>query len=204
VLTKQTQIPTRQIRAVFTDTTVRVYQAFNVAIALPALAGGRFVTPFSMTRMTWVKPSFLWMMYRSSWGTAPNQEAVLAIDITRQGFEQALTHACLSSFDPAVDADAVAWKQRLVTSSNRIQWDPEKNINLQPLAHKSLQLGIGGAAVADYVNEWIVGIQSCDALIESIRTCLDRGDRNAAERLLPIERPYPLPGPVARCIGADA
>ncbi|WP_141653813.1 DUF4291 family protein, partial [Erwinia billingiae] len=30
---------------------------------------GTFASPpFSMTRMTWIKPSFLWMMYRSGWG----------------------------------------------------------------------------------------------------------------------------------------
>jgi hypothetical protein len=37
--------------------------------------------------MTWIKPSFLWMMYRCGWATKPGQERVLAIQITREGFE---------------------------------------------------------------------------------------------------------------------
>jgi len=51
--------------------------------------------------MTWIKPSFLWMMYRCGWGLKDeNQKRVLAIDIDRAGFERALSMACLSHFDP--------------------------------------------------------------------------------------------------------
>ena len=56
--------PARQVRAVFDAETVIVYQAYRHAIADAALAAGTFVAPFSMNRMTWIKPSFLWMMYR--------------------------------------------------------------------------------------------------------------------------------------------
>jgi hypothetical protein len=52
--------------------------------------------------LTWIKPSFLWMMYRSGWATKPGQEHVLAVEITRTGFEWALDHASLSHFDSAV------------------------------------------------------------------------------------------------------
>ena len=95
------KIPYRQIRAVFDDQTIRVYQAYSDAIADSALAAGSFVSPpFKMERMTWIKPSFLWMMYRSGWGTKPGQTRVLAVDITREGFEWALDHACLSHYEP--------------------------------------------------------------------------------------------------------
>jgi hypothetical protein len=56
--------PARQVRAVFDPETVIVYQAYRHAFADAALAAGTFVAPFSMNRMTWIKPSFLWMMYR--------------------------------------------------------------------------------------------------------------------------------------------
>ncbi|MFM7200125.1 MAG: DUF4291 family protein, partial [Myxococcota bacterium] len=62
-------IPTRQIRAVYDDKTIRVYQAYSDAIADSALKHQTFVAPpFKMERMTWIKPSFLWMMYRAGWG----------------------------------------------------------------------------------------------------------------------------------------
>ncbi len=48
--------------------------------------------------MTWIKPSFRWMMYRCGWATKVDQETVLAVEITRRdGFESALRGACLSS-----------------------------------------------------------------------------------------------------------
>lgn len=62
-------VPEREVRAYFTPAAVRVYQAYSDPIADGALARQTFLSPsFSMTRMTWIKPSFLWMMYRSGWG----------------------------------------------------------------------------------------------------------------------------------------
>jgi len=59
----------RKIRAFYTKDFIRVYQAYSDDIADSAIENGTFVSPpFSMTRMTWIKPSFLWMMYRSGWG----------------------------------------------------------------------------------------------------------------------------------------
>ncbi len=53
------KFPRRQIRARYTETTIRVYQAYSPAIAEPALRAGTFVPPFKRERMTWIKPSFL-------------------------------------------------------------------------------------------------------------------------------------------------
>ena len=71
----------REVRAVYTDTTITVYQAYSAEVASPALSAGRFVPPFKRERMTWIKPSFLWMMYRCGWATKPGQERVLAREI---------------------------------------------------------------------------------------------------------------------------
>lgn len=69
--------PYRQVRATWTEATITVYQAYPAEIAGPAVAAGRFVPPFKRERMTWIKPSFRWMMYRSGWATKPGQERVL-------------------------------------------------------------------------------------------------------------------------------
>ncbi|MGW7541114.1 DUF4291 family protein [Streptomyces sp. NPDC054770] len=68
--------------------------------AEPALRAGTFVAPFERERMTWIKPSFLWMMYRSGWARKPNQERILRIDMDRAGFERALAHVALGHFQP--------------------------------------------------------------------------------------------------------
>src|SRR5690349_5341988 len=80
----------RQIRADFDARSLVMYQAYAPAIAEPALREGRFVAPFSFGRMTWVKPSFRWLMHRSDWGRKAGQERVLAVRMTRAGFEEAL------------------------------------------------------------------------------------------------------------------
>ena len=47
---------TREIRAIYDDRVVRVYQAYNPEIADAAVAAQRFVSPWSPNRMTWIKP----------------------------------------------------------------------------------------------------------------------------------------------------
>lgn len=51
-----------EIRADYNRDTIVVYQAYNETIAKLAIENKKFVPPFSLTRMTWIKPSFLWMM----------------------------------------------------------------------------------------------------------------------------------------------
>jgi hypothetical protein len=89
----------RLIRAACTADTITVYQASSPEIAGPAACAGTFVAPFSLHRMTWIKPSFGWMMHRSGWAAKPGQERILAIEMTCAGFDWALDHACLSHFD---------------------------------------------------------------------------------------------------------
>lgn len=43
---------------------ITVYQAYRPAIAIPAVENQKFTPPFKMERTTWIKPSFLCMMYR--------------------------------------------------------------------------------------------------------------------------------------------
>ncbi len=185
--------PEREIRAVFTDATIRVYQAFSPAIAEPALAAGRFVPPFSRSRMTWIKPSFTWMMHRSGWATKEGQERVLAIDITRSGFEQALSMSCLSAFDRTVHASMEAWRDELSRCPVRVQWDPERTIRLEALPWRTIQIGLQGEAVQAYVDEWIVAISDATALAHSVHEAVRSKDSESTRRLAPIEAPYPLP-----------
>ena len=89
-------LPERQVRAAFNSDHLTVYQAFRPDIAEAAVAAGTLVAPFSLDRMTWIKPSFTWMMYRSGWATKPGQERVLAVRIARSAFDRALASSCLS------------------------------------------------------------------------------------------------------------
>ncbi|MFD0516949.1 DUF4291 domain-containing protein [Paractinoplanes durhamensis] len=196
-------IPLRQVRASYTERTITVYQAYSAAIAGPALAAGTFVAPFKRERMTWIKPSFLWMMYRCGWAAKPGQEHVLAVEITRDGFEWALANAALSHFDRKLHSDSKAWAQQVKSTPVRVQWDPERSLRLAPLPYRSLQVGLSGKAVDRYVDEWLVGITDVTDLARTIHARLTDGDHEAAAEMLPAERPYPLPPEVAHRLGAE-
>jgi len=190
--------PQRQIRAVFDDETITVYQAYSAAIAVPAAANDTFAgTAFKLDRMTWIKPSFLWMMYRSGWRTKPGQEHVLAIQITRAGFEEALSLACLSHFNQDIYPDQATWAQRKQTSPVRVQWDPERSITLEPLPWRSIQVGLSGTAAEHYVNRWIVHITDITPLVHETHG----GTAEPSAR--PRERPYPLGSDLKSIIGAS-
>lgn len=197
------QPPARQVRATFDDTTLIVYQAYSPQIADAALAAGTFVPPFKLDRMTWIKPSFLWMMYRSGWARKPDQERVLAIRITRTGFEQALADACLSHYDPSVYPDYAAWEERKRISPVRVQWDPERNLDLDPLPHRAIQLGLSGEAARRYVHDWTLRIDDVTDLAHQIHQLVVAGRLATATAKLPAERPYPLPGQLNRIISAS-
>jgi hypothetical protein len=183
--------PEYRIRAAFTTDTVTVYQAYSPRIGLPAARDGRFPAEWKRDRMTWIKPSFRWMMYRCGWGTKEGQETVLAVEITRAGFEWALRNACLSSYERGLHADRASWQRELKRAPTRVQWDPERDLRLLPLPHRSLQLGLGGEAARRYADDWIVGITDVTPLAARIHERVREGELAAAERLLPVEAPYP-------------
>ncbi|MFJ4921097.1 DUF4291 domain-containing protein [Streptomyces sp. NPDC088725] len=185
--------PEFQIRARHTTATVTVYQAYAPEIGLPAVRQGRFPAAWQRDRMTWIKPSFLWMMYRCGWGTKEGQETVLAVEITREGFEWALEHSCLSHYQRGVHADQAAWKRQLRRAPARVQWDPERDLRLEPLPHRALQLGLAGEAAHRYADEWAVSITDVTPLARTVHAHVRDGDLEAARQLLPPEPPYPVP-----------
>ncbi|MGV9554235.1 DUF4291 domain-containing protein [Streptomyces sp. NPDC003522] len=194
--------PQRRIRAVHTESTVTVYQAYSPEIGVPAARDGRFPAAWKRDRMTWIKPSFLWMMYRCGWGTKAGQETVLAVEISREGFEWALRHACLSSHVRGVHADRAAWQRQLRRAPTRVQWDPERDLHLRPLPYRSLQLGLTGEAARRYADEWTVAVRDVTPLAREIHSLVRGGDVESAARLLPGERPYvPGEGSLAHLLG---
>jgi hypothetical protein len=119
-----------------------VWQAYNDQTADAALANGTFVSPpFKRDRMTWIKPSFLWMMYRAGSGFKDEgQRRILAIDIGREGFEWALARSCPSHPKPSMSYQD--WTNLKNASPVRVQWDPERDLHLQPLSYRAIQIGV--------------------------------------------------------------
>ncbi|WP_222283392.1 DUF4291 domain-containing protein [Rhizobium leguminosarum] len=183
-------IPEHQIRAAYDEQTIRVYQAYSDQIADAALREGTFVSPpFKIDRMTWIKPSFLWMMYRAGWGLKDaGQARILAIDISREGFEWALRNSCLSHPDESMSKDE--WLRVKEATPVRIQWDPDRDLQLQPQTYRAIQIGLSKQAVELYVRQWIERITDITSDAHDIHALVLQGKFEAAQNRLPVERPY--------------
>lgn len=199
---KRTEMSCRQVRARFTDRDITVYQAYSPQIADAAVAARTFVAPFKRGRMTWIKPSFLWMMHRSGWATKPGQERILAIQMSRDGFEWALAHATLSHYETDTHASHKQWAEQKRTSPVRVQWDPDRSIALAPLTRRAIQIGLSGEAVDRYLDQWITSITDITQMVNCIHHDASSGDLTAAQAKIPTERVYPLSAPICRLIGA--
>jgi hypothetical protein len=181
-----------EIRADFDRDTIVIYQAYSPAIADAALEAGRFVAPFSFHRMTWIKPSFLWLMHRSNWGQKSGQERVLAVRVRRSGWEKALAQAVPTSFVPGLFAGHDDWAEQFASARVHLQWDPERSLRGAGLQHYSIQVGLSRHVIHEYVEEWVVGIEDYTTRVRKIHDLLQSGQSDKAKRHLPPERVYPL------------
>jgi hypothetical protein len=193
-----------EIRADHDRQTLVIYQAYSSAIADAALEAQRFVPPFSFQRMTWIKPSFLWLMHRSNWGQKCGQERILAVRITRAGWEKALSLAVLTSFDPSVFRSAEEWREQFARARVHVQWDPERSLRGAGLPYYSIQVGLSRHIIQEFVEEWITAIEDFTPRVRKMYDLLQRGQADRAKRHLPAERVYPLRSETARRLLIEA
>lgn len=186
-----------EIRADYDAQSIVVYQAYVPAIALPALKEKRFVAPFSFNRMTWIKPSFLWLMERSNWGQKSGQEHILAARISRAGWEEALALAVLTHFEKSLYKNAEAWQAAFEKAWVHVQWDPERSLRGATLPYDSIQIGLSRHIIRRFVDEWIVDIQDCTPLVRKMHGFIKAGEVDKAKKYLPHERVYPVKGQTA-------
>ena len=182
----------RHILAQFDENTVVVYQAYRPAIGLFAAEHGYFGGEFSLNRMSWIKPNFLWMMYRSQWGTKLDQEVILAVRLLRSAFDKILASAVHSKFIPEVYGSETEWEQAVKSSAVRLQWDPDHHPSGAKLERRAIQLGLRGSILARYAREWIVDIEDISEFVQQQRQY--RGG-SRPELLTPSETVYPVIDP---------
>lgn len=148
---------------------ITFYAAFKRSIAEDAVKNQRFGTDFNFNRMTWIKPSFMWMMHRSDWATKHNQECILAIKMKRKHLKTILDEAVLSSFSNDEYQDESEWKKKLSESNVRIQWDPDHDKNGNKHHRKAIQIGLKGKTLAAFNSEYIQGIEDITDFVEAQR-----------------------------------
>ncbi|HVI00411.1 MAG TPA: DUF4291 domain-containing protein [Enhygromyxa sp.] len=183
----------RHILAQYDDDSLIVYQAYRPSIAEFAVAEQRFGGEWSFERMSWIKPNFLWMMFRCGWAKKDGQERVLAIRLARSGFDAMLAEAVHSNYVAEVYGDPATWKQRVKRSQVRLQWDPDHDPHGQKVERRAIQLGLRGAMLREFATTWCLGIEDVSEWV------LEQHAHVRARRLEQLETPrehvYPVRDP---------
>ncbi len=179
----------RVILAQYDDDCVVVYQAYRKSIGRAAAAQNTLaVDGFRMDRMSWIKPNFLWMMYRSKWATDTDQRVVLAIWITRDGFEEVLRTAVHTKYLEGMYPSRAAWQAALDASEVRLQWDPDHDPRGTRIKRRAIQLGLSGSMLERFVHEWTVQVENITGFV----TQQARFQHDTTFLFTPYEKVYPV------------
>jgi len=179
----------RHILAHYDAGTIVVYQAYRPAIARHALAHGAFGgDDFSYARMSWIKPGFLWMMYRSGWGAKAGQEMTLGLRVSRRFFERILAEAVASSLGQSGYASEDEWKAAVARSEVRLQWDPDHDPHAAPLPRRAIQLGLRGSMLEAFGKRELLEVIDLTAFVAEQRAALMAGGPSRLRT--PVEHVY--------------
>lgn len=189
--------PGREIRALYDDETITVYQAYSEPIASAAINSQRLTASpdFKPDRMTWIKPSYAWMMYRSGYSYKDARQArILALKMKREHFVALLGRGVLTSH--AVGQSGRG-EERKRTTDVKIQWDPERSPRLHILPYRSIQVGIPADLSTTWADEWIVSVRDVTDESRRLKQVLDHrrdatNEQLIAMDLFPRERPFHL------------
>ncbi|CAD7975084.1 unnamed protein product [Amoebophrya sp. A25] len=159
------------IYAIFADhdeNGIWVYQALTKKIADFAVARQtlRGCKEFNGTRMTWIEPSFAWVLYRSGYARKRGQERVLKLQISHEAFCSILERCSIGTGGGG--------------TSGRVQWDPERdfwegNPDEKPgkeprkmVYRRSIQIGIG-KELSQFYTKAILRIEDVTELAHKVQ-----------------------------------
>lgn len=174
------------------------YQAFNTSIADWAVENQKFGGPdFNPQRMTWIKPSFAWVLYRAGYGHKDkNQARILKIKLPHHAVAELLSRCITSSL-----------KHDRENVEGRIQWDPARSLlrseGGEPgrdaclYGGRAIQIGMKGDLSRYYVEQ-ALSIEDVTHLSHAVHDAhaLSKDDCQVAIQQmldchrLPNERPY--------------
>lgn len=191
----------KEIFAYYDKKYIRVYQAYNKEIAMEAINLKTFGDKYNKNRMTWIKPSFLWMMERSNWGRKKNQECILAIDILREGFDGYLEQAVLTSNESKIFKTSKEWENSFRGTDVYCQWDPDRDLYGNATDRMAIQIGIKNKALQDYLEKNICDIIDISKDVYKWRNQLNNGKLN--KKNLPKETIYIVSDKIRKQLNMD-
>lgn len=177
----------KEIFARYDRQCIRVYQAYNAVIAKEAVEQQTFGESFNFDHVTWIKPSFLWLMYRSNWGTKKNQEYIL--DIYLAEFNKLLEKAVLTSPD-STSYTGEQWEKAFSETTVYCQWDPNRKVSGNVIGRAAIQIGIKGSSLRELLETGICRIEDLTPMVRKWNKQRKSGKLDVKE--LPSERLYPV------------
>jgi hypothetical protein len=191
----------RHVLAHYDDDTIVTYQAYRPSIGLYAVKHGKFGgDDFSYSRMSWIKPNFLWMMYRSGWGAKEGQEVILALRVRRAFFDSLLAQAVPSTWYRERFATEQEWSLAVRRSDVRLQWDPDHHPTGAKLERRAVQLGLRGAALEAFGQRELIEVIDLSSFVAEQRSVLETS--GLSELRTPRERVYrPTDESIAALLG---
>lgn len=113
-------------------------------------------------------------MYRAAWSYKGVHHArILQITMKRDGIISILREATPPTRPEGENSDRVFY-----------DWNPERNVKLAGLEHKTLLLGISGDIASRWVNEWIVDIKDITEDVRRWKDILDNYGKGAARKVM--------------------
>ena len=188
----------QNINAEFDEEGIYFYQAYKQEIADYAIENQKLGGPhWSSNRMTWIKPSFAWMLYRSGYACKHNQTRILKIKISHQTFSEIL-ETCKLTLHSSKNSNTD-------NKCARLQWDPERDLlSKEPkkdeprklVRTRAVQIGLAGKVLQNFAEN-IIRIDDVTDLAKRVHKA--HGYKNDKEvsaemqklkSILPIERSY--------------
>ncbi|NIF05849.1 DUF4291 domain-containing protein [Chryseobacterium sp. Tr-659] len=154
------------IMAQYDDEKIVVYQSYRKQIGEFAVKNQFFGGGFSLERMTWIKPNFLWMMYRNGWGRKEDQDYVLAIHLKKDVFRKYLENAVYSSYNNKLGTSKEEWQDQIKESSVRLQWDPDHDPFGNKLERRAIQIGLRNEFIYSFAKNDILLIENISDFVK--------------------------------------
>ncbi|PZF71652.1 DUF4291 domain-containing protein [Taibaiella soli] len=164
-----------------------VYQAYNNSIANYTVANQKLGgSKFSYERMSWIKPNFLWMMFRCGWAEKENQERVLALWMKKSFLEKILSEAVPSTYKPHLYKDIKDWQRDLKQKEVRLQWDPDHSPYGGKPERRAIQLGLKGEMLEQFGQQEITLIEDVTDFVKEQHEYVK--SRQLNHLMIPVER----------------
>lgn len=176
------------IMAQYDDEKIIVYQAYRKEIGEFAVENQFFGGEFSLNRMTWIKPNFLWMMYRSGWGKKEGQEVTLAIHLKISAFRSYLENGVYSSYDQTKEISHEEWRNELESSNIRLQWDPDHDPYGAKQERRAIQIGLRNKFINSFAKNDILLIEDISAFVKEQHEFVQ--NHQLENLMIPIEKPF--------------